>query len=75
MWGHSNKILTKIRGVICNLFWCSKEQLVGTRVSWKECCMKKEHGGLVDPETTKIILLCKSIMKTMEPRESNLTHA
>lgn len=36
--------------------------------------MKKKNGGLglVDPEVAKTSLLCKWIVKAMEPRESNL---
>lgn len=53
--------------------WSSKEQLTRTRMSWKECCMKKKGGlGLVDPEATKDNLMCKWILKAMEPGESNL---
>ena len=74
VWGSSNKILTKIRGAIKNYLWSGKEQLTRTRVSWRECCLKKKHGGLglVDPETAKISLLCKWIVKAMEPGDSNL---
>ena len=43
-------------------------------MSWKECCLKQKYGGLelVDLEAAKTSLLCKWIVKAMEPRESNL---
>ena len=74
VWGGSNKILTKIRGAIRNYLCSGKEQLTRTRVSWRECCLKKKYGGLglVDPEATKISILCKWIVKAMEPGEANL---
>ena len=74
VWGGSNKILRSIRGAIRNYLWSGKEQLTRTRVSWKECCMKKKNGGLglVDPEATNTSLLCKWVVKAMEPGESNL---
>ena len=74
VWGGSNKILRSIRGAIRNYLWSGKEQLTQTRVSWKVCCMKKKVGGLglVDPEVAKINLMCKWIVKAMEPGESNL---
>lgn len=36
--------------------------------------MKKKYGGmgLVDPEVAKTNLLCKWIVKAIEPKESNL---
>ena len=45
VWGGSNKILKKIRGAIRNYLWSGKEQLIRTRVSWKECCLKKKRWG------------------------------
>ena len=74
VWGGSNKILTKIRGAIRNYLYSGKEQLTRTRVSWRECCLTKRYGGLglVDPEVTKISILCKWIVKAMEPGEFNL---
>ena len=74
VWGGSNKILNKIRGDIRNYLWSRKEQQSRTRVSWKECCLKKKYGGLglVDPEAAKTSLLCKWIVRAMEPGESNL---
>lgn len=74
VWRGSNKVLRKIRVAIRNYMWSGKEQLTRTRVSWKECCMRKKHGGLglVDPETAKTCLLCKWIVKAMELGESNL---
>jgi hypothetical protein len=74
VWGGSNKILTKIRGAIRNYLWSGKEQHSRTRVSWRECCLKKKYGGLglVDPEAAKTSLLCKWIVRAMEPRDSNL---
>ena len=42
VWGGSNKILTKIRGAIRNYLRSGKEQLTRTRVSWRECCLKKK---------------------------------
>ena len=74
VWGGSNKILSKIRGAIRNYLWSGKEQLTRTRVSWRECCMKKKYGGLglVNPEVAKTSLLSKWIVKAMEPGESNL---
>ena len=72
--GGSNKTLTKIKGAIRNYLWSGKEQLTRTRVSWRECCLKKKFGGLglVDPEVAKTSLLCKWIVKALEPGESNL---
>ena len=51
-----------------------KEQLTRTRVSWRECYLKKKKGGLglVDPEAAKTSLLWKWIVKAMEPCQSNL---
>ena len=74
VWGGSNKILRKIRGAIRNYLWAGKEQLTCTRVSWRECCMRKKNGGLglVDSETAKTGLMCKWIVKAIEPGESNL---
>ena len=74
VWGGSNKILRRIRGAIRNYLWSGKEQLTRTRVSWQECCMRKKKGGLglVDPNIAKTSLLCKWIIKAMEPGESNL---
>lgn len=74
LWGGSNKILSKIRGTICNYLWSSQEQLTRTRVSWRECCLKKKCGGLglIDPRAAKSSLLYKWVVKTMEPGESNL---
>ena len=74
VWGGSNKILNKIRGAIRNYLWSGKEQRSRTRVSWRECCLKKKLGGLglMDLETAKISLLCKWIVKAMETGESNL---
>ena len=74
VWGGSNKILRRIRGAIRNYLWSGKEQLTRTRVSWGECCLKKKKGGLglVDPEVAKTSLLCKWVVKAMEPGESNL---
>lgn len=46
VWGGSNKVLGKIQGAICNYLWHGKEQLMRTKVSWKEYCMKKKYGGL-----------------------------
>ena len=59
--GGSNKILRKMRGAIRKSLWSGKEQLTYTRVSWKECCMKKKVGGLglADLEAGKTSLLCK----------------
>ena len=73
VWGGSNKILDKIRGVIHNYLWSWKEQLIRTRVSWRECCLKKKYGGLglVNPEAPKTSLLCKWIIKAMKSGESN----
>ena len=61
VWGGSNKILRKIRGGIHNYMWSGKEQLIRTRVSGQECCLKNKYGGLglVDPEEAKTSLLCK----------------
>ena len=69
VWGGSNKILKKIRGAIRNYLWSGKEQHSRTRVSWRECCLRKRDGGLglVDPEEAKTSLLCKWIIKAMEP--------
>ena len=69
IWGGSNKILRSIRGAIRNYLWYGKKQLIRTRVSWKVCYMKKKVGGLglVDPEVAKISLMCKWIVKAMEP--------
>ena len=74
VWGGSNKVLSNFRGAIRNYLWSGKEQLTRTRVSWWECCLKKKKGGLglVDPESAKISLLCKWVIKTLEPGESNL---
>lgn len=74
VWGGSNKILKKIRGAIRNYLWSGKEQLTRTIVSWRECCLKKKYGGLglVDLHAAKTSLLCKWIVRTMEPGESNL---
>jgi hypothetical protein len=74
VWGGSNKVLRKIRGAIRNYMWSGKDQFTRTRVSWQECCLKKKYGGLglVDPEEAKTSLLCKWIVKAMEPGESNL---
>ena len=74
VWDGSNKILTKMRGTIRNYLWSGKKQLTRTRVSWRECCLKKKYGGLglVDPEAAKISLLCKWIVKAMEPGNLNL---
>ena len=74
VWGGSNKILRKIRGAIRNYLWSGKEQLTRTRINWRECCMRKKNGGLglVDPEAAKTSLMCKWIVKAMEPSESNL---
>jgi hypothetical protein len=74
VWGGSNKILGKVKGAIRNYLWSGKEQLTRTRVSWRECCLKKKEGGLglVDPEAAKTSLLCKWVVKAMEPGESNL---
>lgn len=43
-------------------------------VSWKECCLNKQYGGLGlgDPNATKTNLLYKWIVKTMELGDSNL---
>ena len=73
-WGGSNKILNKIIGAIRNYLWTWKEQQSRTRVSWRECYLKKKYGGLglVDPEAAKTSLLCKWIVRAMEPGESNL---
>lgn len=51
-----------------------KRELTYTRVSWKECCMKKKYNGLglMDLEAAKTNLLCKWIVKTKESGESNL---
>ena len=70
----SNKILGKIRGAIRNYLWSRKEQRSRTRVSRRECYLKKKYGGfrLVDPEQDNTSLLCKWIVRTMEPGESNL---
>jgi hypothetical protein len=72
--GWSNKILSKIRGAIRNYFWSGKEQLTRTRVSWRECCIKKKYGGLglVDSEVAKTSILSKWIVKAMEPGKFNL---
>jgi hypothetical protein len=63
-----------MRGAIRNYMWSGNEQFTRTRVSWQECCLKKKYGGLglVDPEESKTSLLCKWIVKAMEPGESNL---
>ena len=73
LWGGSNKILRSNRGAIRNYLWSGKEQLTRIRVSWKVCCMTKKVGGLglVDPGSAKISLMCKWIVKAMEPGESN----
>ena len=70
----AEQILGKIRGAIHNSLWLGKEQHTRTRVSWQECCLKKKYGGLglVDPEAAKNNLLCKWIVRAMEPGESNL---
>lgn len=41
--------------------WPSKEQLIGAKVSWKECCLNKKFGilGIVNHEVAKTNLLCK----------------
>ena len=69
VWGGSNKTLRNIRGAIRNYLYSRKEQLTRTRVSWRECCMKKKEGGLglVDPKLAKTSLLCKWNIKAMEP--------
>ena len=74
VWGGSNKILNKIRGAIRNYLWSGKEQQSRSRVSWRECCLKKKYRGLdlVDPEAAKTSLLCKWIVRAMEPGDSNL---
>ena len=74
LWGGSNKILERIKGAIRNYLWSGKEQRIRTRVSLRECCMKKKNEGLglVDPEAAKTSLFCKWIVKAMEPGESNL---
>ena len=75
VWGGSNKILKSIRGTIRNHLWLGNEQLIRIWVSWKECCMKKKKNGglgLVDSEAAKTNLLCKWVVKAMEPGESNL---
>ena len=61
VWRGSNKTLSKIRGAIRNYLWSGKEQLTRTKISWRECCLKKKCGGLglVDPEAAKTSLLCK----------------
>ena len=43
-------------------------------INWRECYLKKKYGrlGLVDPEQAKTSLLCKWIVRAMEPGESNL---
>ena len=50
-----------------------RDQLSFTKVSWIECCLKEKIGGLglVDLEAAKTSLLCKWIVKEMEPNESN----
>ena len=47
--------------LIRNYLWSGKELQSRTRVSWRECCLKKKYGGLglVDPEAAKTSLLCK----------------
>ena len=72
----SSKILRIIRDEIQNYLWSGKEQLTRTWMSWKECCMKKNKGGLrvVNPEAAKSNLLCKWVVKAMEPGESNLLY-
>ena len=74
VWGGSNKILNKIRGMICNYLWSRNMQLIRTRISWRECYLKKKYGGLglVDLEAAKTSFLCKWIVKTMELVEINL---
>lgn len=74
IWGGSNKLLREMRGVIRIYLWLGKEKLTRSRVSWRECCMKKKYGGLrlVDLEATKTSFLCKCIIKAMEPSESNV---
>jgi hypothetical protein len=62
VWGGSNKIL--IRGAIRNYLCSVKEQLTRTRVSWRECCMKKKYGGLdlIDPKGAKCCMKKKSMV-------------
>ena len=69
IWGGSNKILHKIKRAIRNYLWLGKEQLTRFKVSWRECCPKKKYGrlGIVDPKAAKTRLLCKWVVKAMEP--------
>lgn len=43
VWIGSNKILGKIREDIPNYMWSCKEKLTHTKVSWGECCLKKNN--------------------------------
>ena len=73
VWGGSNKILGKIRGTIRNYLWSSNEQLTRTRVSWRECCLRKKKGrlGLVDLESTKTSYFASRLLRQWNP--GNLT--
>lgn len=74
VWGCSNKRLRKIINNIHNHLWFGKKNLTHIKVSWRECCLKKKYGGLgfANPEVAKTCLLCKWIIKSMEPGKSNL---
>lgn len=70
---NSNKIWRKIQGAIRNYLWFGKEQLMCTRVRWKECCIKKYiRLELGDLDIGKIGLLCKWIFKATEMGDPNL---
>lgn len=72
-WRGSKELFMRSRSAMYNYMWYWEDQLTCSRVSWKECCM--DNNGrlrLVDPTIAKSNLLCKWIVKAMEPNKPNL---
>lgn len=72
--GGSTKIIGQIKDMLKKFLWGGIENKFKSMVKWSYCCTKKAIGalGLTNPNEAIEALICKEVMTTLEPRESNL---
>lgn len=74
VWGGNKKGVAKLKSSILNYLATGKTEKLRARVSWLQCCQKREDGGinLINPDDVVAALMGKWVVKVLEPSSSNL---
>jgi hypothetical protein len=74
IWGGTQKGVTKVQREIANYLWSGSMRRLRSKVSWIQCYQTKGKEGinLINPKDAMITLMCKWLLKAVEPGTSNL---